>query len=242
MARGNTAPVPRKPVTPRTQNAQRPTPSAPARPPPAQPSTGAPDDPIVVRLTAEAKALLAQWNGGDARTRVALGGVLDQVRTRLDHGHWLGWLQETVPFTPRSALNYIELASWAGAKRAVFEQIAPLGASKVYLLSRLPPAVLEQMLAKRDHLVPGTTRRTTLALMTYSDFMKLVLQATRPAAPPSDPMVILLGDARLSANRTIKRIKLLIEHKDALDHDAVEDIHDDLVVALQKLSAAFKLD
>lgn len=247
MARRHTAPVPRKTTTPasrvlRPQSAQRPTPPAPTRPLPAPPPTGAPDDPVVLRLTAQAKALLSDWNGGDARTRVALGGVLNQVRTRLDHGHWLGWLEETVPFTPRSALNYIELASWAQAKQAVFEQIAPLGASKVYLLSRLPPPVLEQLLAKRDHQVPGTNRRTTLSLMKYSDFMKLVLQATRPAAPPTDPMVVLLGDARSNVNRTVKLIKLLIANKTGLDQDAVEDLHDDLVVALQKLSAAFKLD
>ena len=53
--------------------------------------------------------------------------------------------------------------------------------------------------------------------------------------------VTLFGEAGPGANRTIKRIKL-IEHKDALEHDAVEDLPDDLVLALQKLCAAFKLD
>jgi hypothetical protein len=77
--------------------------------------------------------------------RVALGGVLEQVRGRLEHGRWAGWLEETVPFTPRSALNDIELSSWAQAQPAVVEQVAPLGASKVYLMSKLPPARLEQL-------------------------------------------------------------------------------------------------
>lgn len=202
----------------------------------------APTDATVARLTAQAKALLTQWNGGDARTRVALGGVLQQVRDRLEHGAWLGWLEGTVPFTARSALNYIELSGWANANGAAFERVAPLGASKVYLMSKLPPAQLEQLLAKPDHLVPGTRRRTTLALMKYAEFMKLLLQGNRPAAPPIDPMVALLGDARSSAKKTIKLMKLLIANKQALDNDAVEDLHDDLVVALQKLSSAFKLD
>ncbi len=78
--------------------------------------------------------------------------------------------------------------------------------------------------------------------MKYAEFMKLVLQATRPASPPTDPMVELLGDARSSASRTIKLMKMLIANKDALDQDAVEDLHDDLVVALQAVSKAFKLD
>ena len=55
-------------------------------------------------------------------------------------------------------------------------------------------------------------------------------------------MLAVFGDARSSANRTIKAIKLLIANKQALDPEAVEDLQDDLVVALQKLSAAFKLD
>jgi len=173
-----------------------------------------------------------------AHTRVALGGVLHQVRDRLEHGEWLGWLEGTVPFTARSALNYIELSSWANANGAVFERVAPLGASKVYLLSKLPAAQLEQLLAKPDHLVPGAKQRTTLPLMKYGDFMKLLLQLSRPAAPPTDPMVALLADARSSAKKTIRLMKLLSAHKQALDHDAVEDLHDDLVVALQKLSSA----
>lgn len=141
-----------------------------------------------------------------------------------------------------SAQNYIELAAWAEAKPAVFERVASLGASKVQLLSKMAPALVDQMLAKPDHLVPGTKRRTTLLLMKYAEFMKLVLQATRPAAPPTDPMVALVSDARSSASKTIKLIKLLIANKQAVDDDKVEDLHDDLVVALQALSAAFKLD
>ncbi len=197
---------------------------------------------MVARLTAQARALLAQSQGGDARSRVALGAVLQQVHAKLEHGQWLGWLERTVPFTARSAQNYIELSAWAEARPAVFERVAPLGASKVYLMSKLPPALLEQLLAKPDHLVPGTKRRATLELMKYAEFMKLVLQATRPASPPTDPMVELLGDARSSASRTIKLMKMLIANKDALDQDAVEDLHDDLVVALQAVSKAFKLD
>lgn len=168
--------------------------------------------------------------------------MLHQVRDKLEYGQWLSWLEVTVPFTARSAQNYIELSAWAQASPARFEQVAPLGASKVYLMSKLPPAQLDQLLAKADHVVPGTTRRTTLHLMKYAEFMKLLLQLSRPAAPPTDPIVALVRDARTSANRTIKLTKLLIANKQAIEPDAIEDLHDDLVLALQKLSAAFKLD
>jgi hypothetical protein len=247
MARARPA-TPVRPATPPTGRAQ-PVPKRPAatrpvvpQPPAGQPTPPSAVDPSVARLTAQVKALLSQWNGGDARTRVALGSVLEKVRVQLDHGQWLGWLEGTVPFTARSAQNYIELADWAEASPAVFERVAPLGASKVYLLSKLPLPMLDQMLAKTDHLVPGTKRKTTLGLMKYAEFMKLVLQQTRPAAPPTDPMVALLSDARSSAKKTAKLMKLLIANKQAIDHDAVEDLHDDLVVALQGLSSAFKLD
>jgi hypothetical protein len=110
-------------------------------------------------------------------------------------------------------------------------------------LSKLQPSLLEQMLAKPDHLVPGTKRRTTLGLMKYAEFMKLVLQATRPATPePKDPMAELIGDARSSVSRAIKMMKELFANKDGVDQDAVEDMHDDLVVARQAVSKAFKLN
>ena len=224
------------------QPPKRPAPGQGGAPPtPARPPADATAAAEIARLTAEAKALLSQSNGGDARSRVALGGVLQKVHERLDHGQWLLWLEATVPFTPRSAQNYIELSAWASATPAVFERVATLGASKVYLISKLPPSQIEQLLAKAEHVVPGTNRRTTLALMKYAEFMKLTLQTGRPAAP-TDPMAEILADARASVNRTLKAMKLLIANKQAMDHEAVEDMHDDLVVALQKLSAAFKLD
>ena len=49
-------------------------------------------------------------------------------------------------------------------------------------------------------------------------------------------------DARSSVKHTIKLMKLSIANKPAIDQDAVEDLHDGLIVALQALSSAFKLD
>jgi hypothetical protein len=45
-----------------------------------------------------------------------------------------------------------------------------------------------------------------------------------------------------NANKTMKMMKLLLENKQAINQDAAEDPHDDLIVALRKLSAAFQLD
>jgi len=92
----------------------------------------------IARLTAVTQAILTRFNGGDARIRVELGGVLREVRGRLPHGQWLDWLDATVPSTHRAAQNYIELAKWAETSPALFERVAPLGASKVFLISRVP--------------------------------------------------------------------------------------------------------
>ena len=43
-------------------------------------------------------------------------------------------------------------------------------------------------------------------------------------------------------SRTAEAAQMVIATKDALDQDAVEDLHDDLVVALQAVSQAFTLD
>lgn len=195
----------------------------------------------MARLTASAREILARGNGGDAQSRVELGAVLLEVRGRLEHGAWLAWLAETVPFTPRSAQKHMELSKWAGANRAMFERLAPLGTSKVMLLSRLERSALERLLSKPEHVAPMTGRRTTLLSMAYPEFLKLLLSASKSKPTVTDPMEELASDARSSAKKTIKLIKQLIANKDSVDEDVAEDLHDDLSAALAALSKAFKL-
>ena len=194
----------------------------------------------IARLTAVTQAILTRFNGGDARIRVELGGVLREVRGRLPHGQWLDWLDATVPSTHRAAQNYIELAKWAEAS-PMLERVAPLGASKVFLISRVPQPIAERLLASPTHVVPGTRRKTTLSLMKYPEFLKVILRASRPQPPEQDPMVVLVRDARSSVKKTIKLLKLLSANKQAVDEDVAKALHKDLTKALQALSKAFRL-
>jgi hypothetical protein len=198
----------------------------------------------IARLTASAQEILARGNGRDAQSRVELGAVLVEVRGRLAHGAWLEWLADTVPFTPRSAQNHMKLSKWAGTNRAMFERLAPLGTSKLMLLSRLEPSVLERLLAKPEHVGPKTGRRLTLLAMPYPEFLKLLVEASKskPTVTVTDPMEQLAKDARSSAKKTVKLIKQLIANKESVDEDVAEDLHDDLTGALAALAKAFKLD
>ncbi len=81
---------------------------------------------------------IAQRTGKlDVDARVEIGGILVEVQARLDHGEWLLWLDESVPFTQRSAHSYMHLREWAAIHPGPYHKLAPLGPSKIYLLMAL---------------------------------------------------------------------------------------------------------
>jgi hypothetical protein len=125
-------PKPAKPPT--KKSPKQPTQLSPETPaaPPRAPALGS-----VADLTADLLDRLRRGGLTDVHTRVAIGKLLAQVQSLLGHGAWLSWLDAEVPFEPRSAQNYIGLANWAEARPELFDQIAPLGARKLYRLMRV---------------------------------------------------------------------------------------------------------
>lgn len=70
---------------------------------------------------------------------IRIGELLVEQRSRLNHGEWLPWIEAHVPFTGRTARNYIRL--WESRERLKLETVSDL--TEAYRLlspSASPPA------------------------------------------------------------------------------------------------------
>ncbi len=133
MARSRTAPA-------RTRRLIRPA---------AHPTTGWESDSRVVTLTRQINALQAETAERVVDAVVEIGGRMAEVRGRLPHGQWHHWVEEAVPFTPRTVSNYMALAAWAEANPRELERLAWLGPSKLYLLAGLSVASRRRLTSSR---------------------------------------------------------------------------------------------
>ena len=95
----------------------------------------------VGRATGGLLGLRAPLSGGIAAARrrrsrgvVAMGERMATVRDLLPRGEWRRWIDEALPFTPRTVGNYIMLAQWHEERPQDIERLAHLGPTKLYLL------------------------------------------------------------------------------------------------------------
>ncbi len=85
----------------------------------------------VGQLAHDILTLLARSDQRAVGTRAEVGGLLAEVRSRLPHGAWIGWLRAHVPFNPRTAERAIRLHELAGADSQLIARLAPLGVGEV---------------------------------------------------------------------------------------------------------------
>jgi hypothetical protein len=200
-----------------------------------------PSSPELTQLTASVRELVRQAARTDVEARVQIGHQLIRVRNLLKHGQWLDWVDREVPFTSRSAENYIKLSHFAHGDPARFGKIADLGATKVYLLMSLPPALFDRVLAAKDHLVPSANARKTLAVMTFAELIEVVttLRGHRDAGAK------LVRDYRRQVRALLRTIDQLVEHSDQIsagDVGDIDDVYDDLLDSVHRLGTIFALE
>jgi signal recognition particle subunit SRP54 len=63
---------------------------------------------------------------------IRIGELLTTVKAQCKHGEWLPWVQANLPFSERTAQNYMRAAEWCEGKS---ETVSHLPASTVYLLA-----------------------------------------------------------------------------------------------------------
>ncbi len=64
---------------------------------------------LVRKLTEQLLELSRTAGQGDVQARVEIGGLLRDVKLTLEHGDWMAWLEEEVPYGDRTARGYIDL-------------------------------------------------------------------------------------------------------------------------------------
>ena len=101
-----------------------------------------------------------------------MGKLLIEVKGELNHGNWLFWLNDNVPFTAATAKRAIQLWHLSQSDPDAFEALRPLGLTKAYKLMSMAPATRDAFLAKA-HAVPGGGVQTPLE-MTFEQMMAVL--------------------------------------------------------------------
>ena len=222
----------RAPVT--VRSAPKPAPAAPR-------VTLTPRSKPIAQLTSQILELNARVNRSDTSARVAIGALLGQVQELLGPSAWLEWLAGAVPFTPRTAQTYVHLHRWSEANPAHYPLLAPLGPSKLALLSRLPPKQLGQLLRRKVHAIPGTSNTRTLETLTVPE-LALVIAAFQGALPPTPlPAQKALHNYQRRVHALARATEALAAY-DALPRETLHDLHEALLETAKALAEAFALE
>ncbi len=189
----------------------------------------------VQKLTDQVLELCRTAGRGDVEARVTIGGLLRDVKLTLEHGDWLTWLEEEVPYGDRTARGYIDLFDWTQQQPTLYEHVAPLGTTKVIMLSRISPARLRGLLRPKRHQLPNGGPKLTLEQMTATQLASVL--ALTPTLETS-------ADAAMSSYRRrvtglLRATEELVALGDEVDRDRIEEMHDDLVVATAQLADHF---
>jgi hypothetical protein len=194
----------------------------------------------VVQLTKSIADSLAAAERSDTEARVAIGGMLRELRTQIRHGEWLRWLESDVPFTSRSAWSYMQLHDWAERHPVNYQRLASLGPTKLYLLIRLKPKNLAALLARKRHRVPMSGQLRTLAGMTVAE-LKSVLTALSGGGENEAPAARAFSSYRRSVKAVVVAMEELTRHRASIDLSEVNALHASLLTAAAALAAAFHL-
>jgi hypothetical protein len=197
-------------------------------------------------VTAELSSRLETWNRNDAKTRVAIGQLLAEVKAQMPHGEWLAWLDREMPFSARSAQLFMEIADWAAANPARFDQLAPLGPSKLYVLFKMAAAPLGALLKRARHLVPSSQLLLPLKALTFQQFLEILAAEKQKEKPTAEEAANayaekLIKKSKSEVNTVRQAIMTMIAHREILPEDDVVDMYDTLHEALGWLANAFAI-
>jgi hypothetical protein len=176
----------------------------------------------------------------DVDARVEIGGILAEVQERLDHGEWLLWLDESVPFTQRSAHSYMHLRQWAAIHPGLYHKLAPLGPSKVYLLMALDGQTMRALLNRKKHRIGDTDKTTTIELMTVRE-LYVVIAGLTGALSEEEASEKLVGQYRRRVRGLLSATAALAEHSELIPREPMEELYIVLLEAADQLAELFEL-
>ena len=125
---------------------------------------------------------------------VEIGKRLLEAKEQLPHGQWEAWLEKSVEFTPRTAQNFMKIASEFDSKT---KSISFLPYTKLLALLQLPPEEREEF-ASAAHTVNGENK--TVQDMTTRE-LQAAIREKNEAVRAREAAERQLADERIRAAR-----------------------------------------
>lgn len=125
---------------------------------------------------------------------VEIGKRLLEAKEQLPHGQWEDWLEKSVEFTPRTARNFMKIASEFDSNR---KPVSDLPYTKLLALIQLPPEEREEFIAE-PHLVNGQEK--TVDEMTKRE-LQAAIKEKNEAVKAREKAERQLADERIRAAR-----------------------------------------
>jgi hypothetical protein len=200
-------------------------------------------DPRIVRLTTEILALQETAERDYAETTVEVGRKLREVVALLVHGDWIDWLEEEVPFTRRSASNYMRLSEWAEDHAADFARFKQLGPTKLYAIMTLDWRGMRVLRSKKAHVLEDGAPPLALERMSVPQLYRLVEKLGGGGSTDAEIEYVLRG-YRQRVTRLQSATERLIARRRELgstELERVAELHSTLVEAAGSLERAFDL-
>jgi Protein of unknown function (DUF3102) len=194
----------------------------------------------VMAMTRRILATEREASAGEVEARIAIGGMLAQVKLWLAHGEWAAWLEEEVPYSDRTALRYMQLAQWGALHPGLVKRHRGLGVTKLYLLARVDAATLKRVTAQKTHRVPGGPT-LTLGQMSSEQLGRL-LGVTTKALEEAEAEAKAVRAMQRRVKGIVAAAEGLVEHADAVERVTALAWRDQLVMAARALEETFDLD
>src|SRR5688572_4531206 len=139
--------------------------------------------PKVVRATAAILRTHRSASTTNTDSAIAMGSEIATIRATLEPGEFEAWAREAVPFTSRTARNYIALADFAAREPDELRRLAHLGPSKLYRLTALPPTRRRKLDLTTPIPIPGTDEEKPIETMTVPELARVVGGLITPPSP-----------------------------------------------------------
>jgi hypothetical protein len=194
----------------------------------------------VVRLTERILKLDLQDKLARVATAVKIGALLAEIRERLPSGAWLAWVDEAVPYAPRTAQLYIELEALSRAHREDFMRFRHLGPSKLHRILSQPAPVRRHIRERVRLRIPGTDELKPLDLMTLGE-IDLVIRDLAPTPPPANPIGKVMTAYVGRLDQLDDKTDVLIQRAHEVDRNEARAIRDRLRALAKRLETGLDL-
>lgn len=192
----------------------------------------------VVRLTSSILRTHRATSRANAKATIALGRQLAKVQAALETGQWLEWVDEAVPFTPRTVQNYLALAAWADREPAQLARFGHLGPSKLYRIASLGFAARDKLKVGEPIRIPGAGRKL-LEVMTVAELDRVIGKLAPPVALPPPPIDKLVKGYRKKLAALGALNHQLVQLETHADPHVMNELAAELRGLAQEIEAAF---